>query len=78
MREFQGSIGRGAFAILLVSVVALFGAASARGQAAPIIRSIDVQYSGPATVAKERILAQMRTTVGQPYSDQTVEDDIRN
>ncbi|HEV2046575.1 MAG TPA: outer membrane protein assembly factor BamA [Chthoniobacterales bacterium] len=80
MREFQGSIGRGAFAILLVSVVALFGAASTRGQGggAPIIRSIDVQYSGPATVAKERILAQMRTAVGQPYSDQTVEDDIRN
>ncbi len=78
MREFQGSIGRGAFAILLVSAVALFGAVSARGQGAPIIRSIDVQYSGPATVAKERILAQMRTTVGQPYSDQTVEDDIRN
>src|SRR3984893_2008174 len=80
MREFQGSIGRGAFAILLVSVVALFGAASTRGQGggAPIIRSIDVQYSGPATVAKERILAQMRAAVGQPYSDQTVEDDIRN
>jgi outer membrane protein insertion porin family len=79
MREFQGSIGRGAFAILLVSVIALFGATSARGQGgAPIIRSIDVQYSGPATVAKERILAQIRTTVGQPYSDQTVEDDIRN
>jgi outer membrane protein insertion porin family len=79
MREFQGSIGRGAFAILFVSVIALFGAASARGQGgAPIIRSIDVQYSGPATVAKERILAQIRTTVGQPYSDQTVEDDIRN
>jgi outer membrane protein insertion porin family len=78
MREFQGSIGRSAFVILLVSAVALFGAASARGQGAPIIRSIDVQYSGPATLAKERILAQMRTTVGQPYSDQTVEDDIRN
>jgi outer membrane protein insertion porin family len=78
MRVFQGSIGRGAFAILLVSVAALFGAATARGQGAPIIRSIEVQYSGPATVAKERILAQMRTTVGQPYSDQTVEDDIRN
>ena len=78
MRAFQGSIGRGAFAILLVSVVAFFGAASARGQGAPIVRSIDVQYSGPATVARERILAQIRTAVGQPYSDQTVEDDIRN
>jgi len=43
-----------------------------------MIRSIDVQYSGPATVSKERILAQIRTAVGQPYSDQVVEDDIRN
>src|SRR5229473_3000740 len=79
MREFQGLVGLRAFAILLTSVAALFGAASAHGQGAPpIIQSIDVQYSGPATVAKERILAQMRTAVGQPYSDQVVEDDIRN
>jgi len=42
------------------------------------VRAIDVQYSGPATVSKAVILAQMRTTVGQPYSDSTVEDDIRN
>ena len=42
------------------------------------MRAIDVQYSGPATVAKDVILAQMRTAVGQPYSDSTVEDDIRN
>jgi outer membrane protein insertion porin family len=55
-----------------------FGAASiAHGQGVPTVRSIDVQYSGPATVAKERILAQMRTAVGQPYSDSTVEEDIR-
>ena len=43
----------------------------------PIVKSIDVEYSGPATVAKERILAQLRTTVGQPYSDEVVEADIR-
>ncbi len=56
-----------------------FGAvAAAHGQGAPTIRSIDVQYSGPATVSKERILAQMRTAVGQPYSDSTVEEDIRS
>jgi len=54
------------------------GASVAHGQGAPIIRSIDVQYSGPATVSRERILAQIRTSVGQPYSDSTVEDDIRN
>ncbi|MEY2601413.1 MAG: outer membrane protein insertion porin family, partial [Verrucomicrobiota bacterium] len=42
------------------------------------MRAIDVQYSGPATVSKDVILAQMRTAVGQPYSDSTVEDDIRS
>lgn len=42
------------------------------------MRAIDVQYSGPATVSKDVILAQMKTAVGQPYSDSTVEDDIRN
>src|SRR5204863_7757566 len=63
---------------LFVTALGLFAPAIARGQQTPIIRSIDVQYSGPATVSKEAILAQMRTAVGQPYSDQTVEDDIRN
>ena len=32
----------------------------------------------PATVSKERILAQVRTAVGQLYSDQVVEQDIQN
>ena len=31
------------------------------------------EYTGPATVSKERIMAQMRTAVGQPYSDAVVE-----
>jgi outer membrane protein insertion porin family len=79
MREFWG-IGRGwTLAMLFAASTIWFGAASsAHGQGAPIIRSIDVQYSGPATVSKERILAQLRTAVGQPYSDSTVEEDIRS
>jgi outer membrane protein insertion porin family len=63
---------------LLLLFWALLGAAQAYGQGAPIVRSIDVQYIGPASVSRERIVAQMRTAVGQPYSDQLVEDDIRN
>src|SRR3954451_25341149 len=43
----------------------------------PVVRAIDVEYSGPATVSKERIIAQLRTKVGQPYSDEVVEADIR-
>ena len=78
MREFRG-FAWGWTAVMTLAVCATwFGAASiAHGQGVPIVRSIDVQYSGPATVGKDRILAQMRTTVGQPYSDSTVEEDIR-
>src|SRR5438270_3095831 len=79
MREFRGSAGGGAVATFFVACAALFAPASAQAQQEPpIVHSIDVQYSGPSTVSKERILAQMRTAVGQPYSDQTVEEDIRN
>lgn len=69
---------RQALAILLASLGALLGSIAAQGQQGPpTVRSIDVEYTGPATVSKERILAQLRTTVGQPYSDSTVEQDIR-
>jgi outer membrane protein insertion porin family len=79
MRESWGMGRDWTLAMLFAVSVIWFGAASAaHGQGAPNIRSIEVQYSGPATVSKERILAQIRTAVGQPYSDSTVEDDIRN
>lgn len=82
MREFRGSAWGWTVASVFVAASAILAPtiANAQGQPteAPIIRAIDVQYSGPATVSKEAILAQMRTAVGQPYSDQTVEDDIRN
>src|SRR5205823_3044087 len=79
MREFRGSAEGWAVAMFLVTCAALFAPASAHAQQGPpIIRSIEVQYSGPSTVSKERILAQMRTAVGQQYSDSTVEEDIRN
>jgi len=65
--------------MFFVTCAVLFSPASANGQQEPpTIRSIEVQYSGPATVSKDVILAQMRTAVGQPYSDSTVEDDIRS
>ena len=58
------------------ATVARAQAPQAAPQGPPIVRSIDVEYTGPATVSKERILAQMRTRVGQPYSDEVVEQDI--
>lgn len=44
----------------------------------PVVRQIVIQYAGPETVSRERILANMRTAVGRPYSEQAVEEDIRS
>ena len=52
--------------------------APAQAPAGPIVRSIEVQYAGASTISKEKILANMRTRVGRPYSEQIVEEDIRN
>src|SRR5438128_11729111 len=79
MRHFSGWMRPAPFAIWVASICALLGAVSTKAQGPqgpPIIKSIDVQYTGPGTVSKERILAQMRTKVGQPYSDQVVEQDL--
>ena len=67
-------------------ICALLGTPSAWSQAPqqapqaapprPIIRAIDVEYTGPPTLSKERILAQMRTKVGQPFNDAILEQDV--
>jgi len=49
----------------------------AQAPQAPIVRKIDIQYAGPATLSREKILANMRTAVGKPYAEQAIEDDIR-
>src|SRR3954469_3397947 len=85
MTYFSGSNhGRG-LTVIMGLIAALF--ATIPGQTAgqaqeprpgpPTIRSIDVEYSGPAKGNKEGILAQLRTKVGEPYSDSVVEADIR-
>ncbi len=78
MKQISRLLRCPAFSISLFCLCVTLGAASARGQSLPIVRSIDIQYTGPATVSKERIMAQLRTAVGQPYSDQIVEQDIQN
>ncbi len=76
-------MGRAACLFLLTAVCGLVGTAPVCGQQGepptpPTVKSIEVEYTGPATISKDRIIAQMRTTVGEPYSDQVVEQDIRN
>jgi outer membrane protein insertion porin family len=70
-------------AIWVASLCTLFTAVIVRAQAPqsapgpPVIRAMEVEYTGPATISKERILAQMRTKVGQVYSNEIVQEDIK-
>src|SRR5437764_12554688 len=73
--------GRISFSVFFVATIALMARAQSppdvARQAPPIVRSIDVQYTGPATISRERRLAQMPTKVGLPYSYTVAETDIR-
>jgi outer membrane protein insertion porin family len=73
--------GRISFSVFFAATIALIARAQSPPEVArqgpPIVRSIDVQYTGPATISRSRILAQMRTKVGLPYSDTVAEQDIR-
>src|ERR1700757_941444 len=83
MQRFCGWMRPPPIAIWIASFCALFATVLSRAQAPqsapgpPIIRSIDVEYTGPATISRERILAQMRTKVGQLYANEVVQEDIK-
>jgi len=84
-RMFYNSLrrrwGRISFSVFFAATITLIARAQSppdvARQTPPIVRSIDVQYTGPATISRERILAQMRTKIGLPYSDTVAENDIR-
>jgi outer membrane protein insertion porin family len=78
MKHLIRSIYPQSVALLLAFLLVGLSGSSAYGQTGAIVRSIDVQYAGPKTFSREKILSQMRTAVGQPYSDGVVEEDIRN
>ncbi|HWL52305.1 MAG TPA: outer membrane protein assembly factor BamA [Chthoniobacteraceae bacterium] len=65
-------------ALAVLSLAASPMAKAQNAQPSLTVQTIDIQYAGPATISKERILANMRTAVGRPYSDLAVEEDIRN
>jgi outer membrane protein insertion porin family len=75
---------RPAFALLLAIVLTWRGGAPASAQeppapqpGPPIIHNVEIQYVGPQTISRERVMAQLRTKVGQPYSETVAEQDIR-
>src|SRR5215813_409542 len=83
MQRFCGWMRPPPIAIWIASLCALLTPVTVRAQAPPsapgppVIRSIDVEYTGPASISKQRILAQMRIKVGQPYSNEVVQEDIK-
>lgn len=70
------------FFVALGQVTSTFGQVTIPGPpAAPpvlLIRSIEIQYAGAQTVSREKILANMRTQVGKPFSQQSVDEDVRS
>jgi outer membrane protein insertion porin family len=64
--------------LTLIGLATLLAPCSSPAQEMPVVRSIEVQFVGPQTVSKEKILANMRTRVGRPYSPQVTEEDVRN
>ena len=87
MKEFFG-LNRGGISMARLALVLIFAASlSVKAQTAstpppeqqgpPIVKSIEVQYTGPQTLSKEKVLSQMRTKPGQPYSESLVEQDIK-
>ncbi|MEI6350963.1 MAG: outer membrane protein assembly factor BamA [Verrucomicrobiota bacterium] len=61
-----------------VATVCVTASSLAQNPEAPVVKNIEVQYAGPVTISKERILTNMRTRVGQPYSPSQAEEDIRS
>jgi outer membrane protein insertion porin family len=83
MKQFFGSIRGYTPAALLAPVLLFVASMSLPAQTAPeqqgppIIKSVEIQYVGPQTLSREKILSQMRTKPGQPYSESLVEQDIK-
>lgn len=82
MKQFFGlirgrsSLGSLAVVLIFVAIQALPGQ-TAEQMGPPIIKSVEIQYVGPQTLSREKILSQIRTKPGQPYSESLVEQDIK-
>ncbi len=85
MKQFFGSIRSRTPAVLLAILLIFAASLSVNAQTAPppeqqgppIIKSVEVQYVGPQTISRDKVLAQIRTKPGQPYSESLVEADIK-
>jgi outer membrane protein insertion porin family len=64
--------------ILIVWAVLMSPLSAIHAQmAGPVVREIAVEYVGPPSITKDRVLANLATKVGEPYSERAAEADIR-
>jgi len=63
---------------LLALLISPLATNAQEGPGMPLVKSIEVQFVGPQSVSKEKILANMRTRVGRPYSPRMTEEDVRS
>lgn len=78
MKNFVGFFRGAASSVVAGLLLSFLLATPVHGQSGVKITSIEVHYTGPETISRERILAQIRTGVGKEYSDTIAEQDIRN
>ncbi|MEI6034126.1 MAG: outer membrane protein assembly factor BamA [Verrucomicrobiae bacterium] len=64
--------------LLLPALIFLIAPASrAQAPQGPVVKEIAVESVGAPSISKERVLANLATKVGQPYSERAAEQDIR-
>ncbi len=63
--------------LALVLVLSGTGPLTAQQSSGPVVREIAVEYVGAPSLSKERVLANLATKVGLPYSERAAEQDIR-
>ncbi|MFV1994205.1 MAG: outer membrane protein assembly factor BamA [Verrucomicrobiales bacterium] len=66
-----------ASAVLAACLVAPLGASAQQLEEPKTVRDIEVQYVGAPTVAKDRILSNMGTKIGDEFSAAAVEQDVK-
>ena len=65
------------FSIFIVLLALVMAQESGRAQTGPIVKEITVEFVGPPAISKDRVLANLATKVGEPYSERAAEADIR-
>ncbi len=64
--------------VLVTALLALLAPLRAQVGQGPVVRDIVVEYVGPPAITKARVLDNLATKVGQPYSERAAEADIRS